>query len=183
MNYRMTDRKHELSGSEELAVEIAAIQPRLYGFILRRLADREQTLEVLQRTNLVICQKADQATRADSLLAWAIGVARLEVLAHRRSARKEHLLFDSDLVELIAAESPAATEVAQESIAALRFCVEQLPPMQRELVRERYRPDAKVKEMAHRRGKKVESVTKALHRARKVLLSCIERRLRKEFER
>ena len=38
---------------EELAVEIAAIQPRLYGFILKRLADREPTLEVLQRTNLV----------------------------------------------------------------------------------------------------------------------------------
>ena len=33
------------------------MQPRLYGFILKRLADRDQTLEVLQRINLVTCQK------------------------------------------------------------------------------------------------------------------------------
>jgi RNA polymerase sigma-70 factor (ECF subfamily) len=36
-----------------LAMEITSLQPRLYGFILKRLADRELTLEVLQRTNLV----------------------------------------------------------------------------------------------------------------------------------
>lgn len=43
----MTKQNESYGASEALVVEITAIQPRLYGFILKRLADHEQALEVL----------------------------------------------------------------------------------------------------------------------------------------
>ena len=47
----------ELSG--EFILELTEEQQRLFGFLYKWLADREQAREVLQRTNLVLCRKAD----------------------------------------------------------------------------------------------------------------------------
>jgi RNA polymerase sigma-70 factor (ECF subfamily) len=46
--------------SEEFILELTQVQQRLLGFLFKRLADREQAREVLQRTNLVLCRKAEQ---------------------------------------------------------------------------------------------------------------------------
>ena len=45
--------------SEDFILELTQVQQRLFGFLFKRLADREQAREVLQRTNLVLCRKAD----------------------------------------------------------------------------------------------------------------------------
>ncbi len=163
----------------EFARQLLECQQQLYAYLLSLVFNRDVAEDLLQQTNLVLCQKADQATQADSFLAWATGVARLEVLAHRRRTRNDKHLFDSDLVDLLSVEGPGAIEESQERIAAVRFCVEQLPPKQQELIRERYSPGAQVKELARRRGQTVEAVSKSLYRARKAVLECIERRLRK----
>ena len=48
-----------MESSEEFILELTEVQSRLFGFLFKRLADREQAREVLQRTNLVLCCKAD----------------------------------------------------------------------------------------------------------------------------
>ena len=50
-----TNTTYDICEFEEL---LKAMQPRLYGFILKRLADQDQARDVLQRTNLVICEKS-----------------------------------------------------------------------------------------------------------------------------
>lgn len=164
----------------EFARQLLDCQQKLYAYIMSLVFDRDAAEELLQQTNLVICNKVKQATEADSFVAWALGVARLEVFAYRRTKKSDRQLFDSELVEVIAAESPAAIEANQDQIAALRYCVEQLPTKQRELIGDRYRPGARVQELASRRGQTIEAVSKALYRARKFLLECIERRMRRE---
>ena len=44
--------------SEEFILELTEVQQRFFGFLFKRLADREQAREVLQRTNLVLCRKS-----------------------------------------------------------------------------------------------------------------------------
>ena len=164
----------------EFARQLLACQQQLYAYLMSLVFDRDAAEDLLQQTNLVLCEKADQAARADSFQAWAFGVARLEVLSYRRRHRTDKHLFDNNLVDLLAAESPAALDANRERVAAVRYCVEQLPDAQQQLVRERYAPGAQVKQIAHRRGQTVEAVSKALYRARKTLLACIERRLRRK---
>ncbi len=67
---------------------LRAMQPRLYGFILKRLADRDQTLEVLQRTNLVIWQKATDYRPGTSFEAWTFTIARFQLMAWRKNLKK-----------------------------------------------------------------------------------------------
>ena len=62
----MTKQNESYGASEDLVVEITAIQPRLYGFILKRIADHEQALEVLQNTNLGLCRKAGEFQNGSS---------------------------------------------------------------------------------------------------------------------
>ena len=164
----------------EFARQLLDCQRHLYAYIMSLVFDRDVADDLLQQTNLVLCQKADQAAKADSFGAWTTGVARLEVMSYRRRTRNDKHLFDNDLVDLLASESPAAKEASQIRIAAVRYCIEKLPPKQQELVRERYSSDAQVKELAGSRGQTIEAISKALYRSRKSLKECIRRRLRKE---
>jgi hypothetical protein len=93
MNMDTHQQNEPVTSSEDFAVQIAAIQPRLYGFILKRLADREQTLEVLQRTNLVLCRKASEFQQGSSFAAWAFTVAKFQVMAWRKSEGASCLVF------------------------------------------------------------------------------------------
>ena len=58
--------------SEEFILELTQSQQRLFGFLFKRLADREQAREVLQRTNLVLCRKADSFELGTNFKAWAM---------------------------------------------------------------------------------------------------------------
>ena len=48
--------------SDEFILELTQSQQRLFGYIFRRVANRDQAMEVLQQVNLVLCHKADQYT-------------------------------------------------------------------------------------------------------------------------
>jgi hypothetical protein len=93
MNMDTHQQNEPVTSSEDFAVQIAAIQPCLYGFILKRLADREQTLEVLQRTNLVLCRNASEFQQGSSFAAWAFTVAKFQVMAWRKSEGASCLVF------------------------------------------------------------------------------------------
>jgi len=45
--------------SEEFILDLTQVHQLLFGFLFKRLADREQAREDLQRTNLVLCRKAE----------------------------------------------------------------------------------------------------------------------------
>ena len=72
--------------SEEFILELTEVQQRLFGFLFKRLADREQAREVLQRTNLVLCRKADNYELGTNFKAWAMTVANYEVMAYRKKS-------------------------------------------------------------------------------------------------
>jgi RNA polymerase sigma-70 factor, ECF subfamily len=71
--------------SEEFILELTQVQQRLLGFLFKRLADGEQAREVLQRTNLVLCRKAEQYQAGTNFKAWAMSEANYEVMAYRKS--------------------------------------------------------------------------------------------------
>jgi len=53
--------------SDEFILELTQAQQRLFGYIYRRVANRDQAMEVLQQVNLVLCHKADKALKNNVL--------------------------------------------------------------------------------------------------------------------
>lgn len=184
MNNGMTANQHEdeLSGPEELAVEIAAIQPRLYGFILKRLADREQTLEVLQRTNLVICRKAGQFQHGSSFAAWAFTIAKFQVMAWRKSEGAERLVFTDKVYELLDRTAEQEVAAVDERIPLLRRCLQRLRDGDRELIQRRYRDGEQIEPIAQSLAKSVDAIGMRLVRIRRQLAECVRINLNQEVQ-
>ena len=76
-------------------------QVDLQAFILSSLGDYSDTLDVLQRTNIVLWKKAAQFRRGAPFLPWALKIAKFEVLAFMRARRRDRHVFCLEVVELM----------------------------------------------------------------------------------
>ena len=164
----------------DIAKELATIQPRLYGFILKRLADRMQTMEVLQQTNLVICQKADEFEDGSSFVAWAFTIARFQVMAWRKSAGRDKVIFTDSVYELLERNSEVEVVAVDQRIPLLRECLKRLRETDRELIRQRYRNGESAARIAHRLAKSIEAIYMQLTRIRQQLADCVNMGLKSE---
>jgi RNA polymerase sigma-70 factor (ECF subfamily) len=153
------------------------MQPRLYGFILKRLADRDQTLEVLQRTNLVIWQKAADYRPGTSFEAWTFTIARFQLMAWRKNKSRNRLVFSDMVYEQIDKQTEQSDDDAR--VVALKDCVKQLNVDESKLLEQRYREDLPLATIASTMNMSLDAIGMRLSRIRKKLAACIERRLQK----
>ena len=107
--------------SDEFILELTQVQQRLFGYIYRRVANREQAQEVLQQTNLVLCRKADDIELCTNFNAWAFAETHYQILSHRKNVARERLVF-SDEVFLVVDDRDEESLVREELKRILRFC-------------------------------------------------------------
>ncbi len=173
---------HTPSPQEELAVQIAAIQPRLYGFILKRLADREQTLEVLQCTNLVLCRKSEEFQSGASFAAWAFTIAKFQLMSWRKLNASKRLVFTDQVCEIL--DRSVATEAADVDarIPLLHRCLDRIEDEDHALVQRRYRDGEKIAAIAETLGKSADAIAMKLSRIRRQLADCVRMQMEQEAE-
>lgn len=155
------------------------MQPRLYGFILKRLADRDQTLEVLQRTNLVIWQKATDYRPGTSFEAWTFTIARFQVMAWRKNLARNRLVFSDTVYEQIDGKTESSEVDEDTRVSVLKDCVKQLNVDEIKLLEQRYREDLPLATIASTMNMSLDAIGMRLSRIRKRLGTCIERCLQK----
>jgi len=152
----------------------------LGAYLVSATGDTHVADDLLQEVAVVLWQKFDQYDEGRPFHLWALGIARLEVLRWReRVARSREVLS----AETVGALADAAAEHAGElndRLVHLERCVEQLPEKVRQVLRLRYWQVLPVQEIAERLGKSVAATGMILHRARRQLRECVERRLAKE---
>jgi RNA polymerase sigma-70 factor (ECF subfamily) len=157
---------------------LMAMQPRLYGFILKRLANREQTFDVLQRTNLVICQKAADYRPGTSFEAWAFTIARFQLMAWRKNCSRNRLVFSDTVYEQI--DIKCEQEVVDDvRIDALKDCVKQLNVDENKLLEQRYHEDLPLATIASTMNMSIDAIGMRLSRIRKKLGQCVQQKLQK----
>ena len=163
----------------EVVISLTNLQPRMFGFLLKRLASRDQALEVLQNVNLTICRKADQFEAGTDFAAWAFTIARFQLLAYRQANARERVLFSTELIDAIDLldGSQSFEQPTSDRKAALSECLQHLPKQQQQLIIRRYAESFSVKGIAADLGKSANAVSMLLHRIREQLLACIQRRL------
>ncbi|MGC4017166.1 MAG: sigma-70 family RNA polymerase sigma factor [Luteolibacter sp.] len=171
--------EHPPANSEEhLVALITRYQGELRGYIQYLMpADDRLVDDVLQETNLLLWRKAADYDPERSFLPWARGIAFFQVKSARRDAARDRHVFDSDLIDQLAAEDFDDDEEASVLDHALQECLGQLPPERRTLILDRYRPESSVGGLAVARGQTPNAVSMELHRIRHLLESCVERKL------
>ena len=153
---------------------LTGCQHWLRAYLRALLRDAEQADEVLQRTNLVLWEKADEFTPGTNFQAWACQVARYEVLAYRKQQSRDRLVFSEAAITAIGAEAERHMGVLNDLREFLEACLEQLPAKQRRLVAARYRRDGTVQGIAQQQGTSADAISASLYRIRQALLKCIQ---------
>lgn len=157
---------------QEFLRHFLSTESSLRGYILTHVRDFEVAEDLLQQSALVLWQKFDQYDARRPFLAWALGVARLEILNARRQ-KSGRSLITADLDGLVVGEYLRLESELHRRRQLLRACLKLLPASMTETVRLRYEEGISLEQIASKLGKSLASVKVILHRARVSLHECV----------
>lgn len=159
---------------------VTSHQASIYGYI-RSLAPGADIEDILQETNLVLWDKANDFELGTNFKAFAFRIAHLKTLEALRSQRRRHwLVFDSDLLSEIANRQSEVASEDDGQQAALRHCLHQLKPEERELIHSRYSLGRAVNEIAREKVRSEGAMQQMFFRIRNALRICIEQQMNTE---
>jgi len=166
--------------SAEFIANVTRAQRTLHAFIVSMVRYAADADDVLQETNLVLWQKAAEFDPAREFLPWAMRVAQLQSMAYLKKKQPARVVFNEELLALVADEAIAEPADADARRVALAGCLQKLPEQQRALIAQRYEPGGSVNAMSGERGTTPKALSEMLRRIRHNLLLCIERTLAQE---
>lgn len=166
---------------EDVAARLQAASRSLIGFALMLTGDREAADETYQETCLEAWRSRARFDAALDFGAWLRGIAR-HVLKRRAraSARASRFVWeevDLDLLEASWVEREQ-DELLGTRRAALELCLGALDDSGRALLRRRYDDDVPLARLAEEERRSEDALKMALHRLRKKLQDCIDRRVK-----
>jgi RNA polymerase sigma-70 factor, ECF subfamily len=153
--------------------------PVVAAYTASLVTDHHQTEEVLSRIAITVVRKFQQYDPTRSFTAWAIGIARYEILKFRRERARDRHLFAQDLLETIGDRCVALSEETATYGDSLRECLEHVQGRAAAALAMCYGENLHSADIGRRLQMTAGAVRTMLHRARDVVRRCIEQR-RKE---
>jgi RNA polymerase sigma-70 factor, ECF subfamily len=173
-------REASLGLAGDFVQSLTGAQSRLYSYICSLVVDSAGARDVLQETNLALCDKARDYDASRPFLPWAYQIAHFQVLAYRKRCSRSRLLFDEQLVSELAERVASRDDDLDRRLEALSDCMAGLPGHRKELLDRRYVLGESVDQIAGQLRKAPNAVAASLYRIRKALLECIEARIATE---
>jgi RNA polymerase sigma-70 factor (ECF subfamily) len=152
----------------------------LNGFLRTLVPAREDAREVMQEVAVVLWRRFEELPDPQDFRRWAFGVAKFKALSFSRDRMRDRLVFDEEVMELLAAEVIDDADAYAAEREALDECLSKLDAAQRKLLEAAYAPGVRMDELAAALGRSPMSFYKALHRIRLALMDCTQRILRRE---
>ena len=151
-------------------LELAKIQNSLLSFILSIIHNYEDAKDVLQETNLILCEKQDlfDPNKAE-LKTWAFKIARYQVMGFLTKKKRNKIFFDSELIQDIMDES-ITYEPHKHEKEALDISYQNLPEHMKEIANLRFKKNYSMKKISKTLNKPIGSITATLFRIRQNLL-------------
>jgi RNA polymerase sigma-70 factor, ECF subfamily len=172
---------HQRDGRTEEFVRLFRQYDRhIYGYILSLLPNIADADEVSQKTSLRLWEQFDQFDLSKDFGAWARAIAYYQVLAHRKTAGRRRVQFNSELVELLSDRVAVRRDDLSARQGYLMECLAKLSEFSRQVIRLYYSLGMTARAVAQRLGRNVAGVEKTLARARRSLHDCIEAQIRRE---
>jgi RNA polymerase sigma-70 factor (ECF subfamily) len=134
--------------------------------------------DILQTVWQVLWQKIEVYDKSRPLRAWAMGIARVEVLKWRQRQARRREYLSENVLELLA--EAAVEEGATLDLRAelLDLCFKEVPPHWRRVLGLKYHSGLSIQQIATRLSRSVAAVEMILVRARRALRACVERKFR-----
>ena len=152
-------------------------QDDLFRYIYCLLPHCEDAKDVLQETSIAIYRKFAAYDETKPFLAWAFGFAYLQVLKHRERRNRDSQAFSGELISQLARERAGAQESLDARLQVLDSCLKELPSADRDLIHHRYVLNCPIDQMLIRFRTSRRTLFRNLDRIRRLLLTCINRKV------
>ena len=159
---------------EEMTFYWTQAQPVVAAFISSLVRNFEDANDVLQSVAMVIVRKYDTYEKKIPFSAWAIGIARNEVLHYRRKMAKDRHIFDDELVGMIAQTYQEKSSELDDMKKAIDGCVSRVQGRWQKILQMHYLQGMDAKRIAQCLGISSNAVFIILHRLRLSLRECIQ---------
>src|SRR5262249_19645651 len=167
--------------SAELLVRLLSRhQEEIFRHIFALLPHEEDARDVLQETSVALYRKFTDYDPAKPFLPWAYRFAELEVFKQRERNLRGTRLFSRELLERLAREREQIDTALHARLVALEKCLEDLPPGDRALIRQRYHHHTSIEDLVQVSGSSRRTLFRNLDRVRRVLMDCVQRRVAAE---
>lgn len=165
---------------EAFAALIAPHLATLNAYARAICGDAATADDVVQETLLVAMAKLAPGLSAEGFPPWLKVIVRRQALSARRSSLRRRLRVQPCVMAELEAVFALADEDLEAERRALRECLATLSRPLAQAVDAFYRGGRSVLEIATALADKETTVRTRLHRARQILRTCVERRLRGE---
>ncbi|QNN21210.1 sigma-70 family RNA polymerase sigma factor [Planctomycetales bacterium ZRK34] len=158
----------------------AANQRRIYAFVRVMVPSATDADDVIQETLSVLWRKFDTFDPNTNFTAWAIQVARFEVLKWRQRHASRPRMFDTEVIERLAEKAAGVSGSVDDRHDALQRCLEQLTDKHRQLLQLHYEREMSVNAIADQFKRSNKTIYRMLGQIHRSLLGCIRRALSEE---
>jgi len=158
----------------------AANQRRIYAFVRVMVPSAVDADDVIQETLSVLWRKFDTFDPSTNFAAWAMQVARFEVLKWRQRYASRPRMFDVAVIEQLAENAEAISDSVDDRFEALQRCLAQLSETNRRLLQLHYERELPVKTIAELFKRSSKTIYRMLGQVHRSLLGCIRRTLAHE---
>ncbi len=179
-----------LSSSNELAAVLARVaqadrtafevlyrstSAKLYGIILRIVANRSVADDLLQEVYVKAWQRANDFDAAKaSPITWLATIARNRAIDEVRRSKPKATQYDTESLELSADDAhPLDAQARKEELRALMACLDQLDGEKRDIVLLAYYRGMSRDDLAQRFTRPVPTIKTWLHRSLAQLKACL----------
>jgi RNA polymerase sigma-70 factor (ECF subfamily) len=164
---------------EAFAALVELYQNTVYGFLRARLIEQADVEDLSQEVFLRCYLGREKLSRAHTVGAWLVGIARNILREHvRRVQRRREVAWTELCLELDTLVSDHH-EKYDEALLQLPKCLESLGQSAREAIDLRYRSQLRMAAIAERLKRSEGAVKLLVHRARQALRHCLDRKLKK----
>ena len=165
------------SESEQKSAELVQLmmkyQRRIFAYIHTLVPSRSDAEDILQEASLTICEKFKDFKIGTNFYSWACQIAYWKVRAARKKFATSKVVFNQEVLDVIAETRGQMEEELDSRHHALASCLKKLNDRDRRMVLTRYESGKNVAAAAHVCGRAVQGAYKALNRIRKVLFDCV----------
>ncbi len=163
---------------DQLVRLLVSERVKVLAFIRSMVRRYELAEDVFQDICVLAIEKRDSIRDEGHFLNWLRTAARLRALNVLRQQGQRHLSLDDDLMEALEVEWEGHDQDDSELMAAaMRRCVDRLPPNARGLIHRRYTEKAKYADLAKELNRPVVSLYTTFSRIYAVLADCVSRQI------
>lgn len=153
--------------------QLENLQFKLFNFIFSLVHHKADCEDILQKTNLVICQNIHKYDQSKSFQGWAFSIAKFQVMAYRTKNYRSKVSFSNELAENLAQEQiDHITPHLQKE--ALNRCYKKLPQHMQEIAHLRFKKSQSLQEISYSTQRSIGAISATLHRIRSNLMKCIK---------